>query len=86
MEGPGKMNRRTFLSLPLLGFFSTVTEPVYGDMFQPGTVTHTSWTTVEAGREVWHNGERYYITGKYRFADGTESWPGCEVIEGKDGE
>jgi hypothetical protein len=24
------MNRRTFLSLPLLGFCSTMTEPVYG--------------------------------------------------------
>jgi hypothetical protein len=64
------MNRRTFLTLPLLGFASSVAKPVYGGM-------DTSWTPVEeiAGREVWHNGELYYITGKYRFADGTESWP-----------
>jgi hypothetical protein len=33
------MNRRTFLSLPLLGFFSTVTEPVYGDDIMVKVVT-----------------------------------------------
>jgi phage terminase large subunit-like protein len=57
------MNRRTFLSLPLLGFFSTVTEPVYGGMDLAGLMNDTSVAVVHRDEYVaywvreWHGGE-----------------------------
>jgi hypothetical protein len=32
VRGDGEMNRRTFLTLPLLGFAASVAKPVYGGM------------------------------------------------------
>jgi hypothetical protein len=63
LDNVSEMNRRTFLTLPLLGFASSVAKPVYGDFFAPGELTYYSGMDWSAAfgpvciTQIWRNGE-----------------------------
>jgi hypothetical protein len=82
-DGDFQMNRRTFLSLPLLGFCSTVTEPVYGGMDLAGRDVGISLSHAKA---VFDNSDAEFWDRWFAIRHHESPWPGCEVIEGRDGE
>jgi hypothetical protein len=56
------MNRRTFLTLPLLGFASSVAKPVYGGMDLAGKMEWPAYSgvvfrSIGGIERVWMNGE-----------------------------